>query len=155
MTDEPGEPVTDKPSVLVDPHSRTMEEIAWQTWQGDKMGHDAKVSLKHYAQTTEEHFDRAASGAESGAREARKPAQQPPAGNRGEWKSPPVNTGGEVVVASPCDVPRDSVQTSSGEGGIRTRGPVLPGHRFSKAALSTTQPPLRRGRRSRAAVGES
>jgi hypothetical protein len=24
------------------------------------MGHDAKVSLKHYAQTTEEHFDRAA-----------------------------------------------------------------------------------------------
>src|SRR5262245_19271682 len=27
------------------------------------MGHDAKVSLKHYAQTTEEHFDRAAGGA--------------------------------------------------------------------------------------------
>src|SRR5439155_13315066 len=42
--------------------------------------------------------------------------------------------------------------TWSGEGGIRTRGPVLPGHRFSKAALSTTQPPLRKagpGRPSR------
>lgn len=40
------------------------------------MGHDAKVSLKHYAQTTEEHFDRAAGGAKSGAPEAQNPAQQ-------------------------------------------------------------------------------
>ena len=40
------------------------------------MGHDAKVSLKHYAQTTEDHFDRAAGGAESGARAAQNPAQQ-------------------------------------------------------------------------------
>ena len=32
----------------------------------------------------------------------------------------------------------------SGEGGIRTRGRVLPLHRFSKPALSATQPPLRR-----------
>jgi integrase len=32
----------------------------------------------------------------------------------------------------------------SGEGGIRTRGAVLPARRFSKAVLSTTQPPLRR-----------
>ena len=31
----------------------------------------------------------------------------------------------------------------SGEGGIRTRGGVLPPRRFSKAVLSTTQPPLR------------
>src|SRR5262245_56472869 len=32
----------------------------------------------------------------------------------------------------------------SGEGGIRTRGTVLPVRRFSKPVLSTTQPPLRR-----------
>ena len=32
--------------------------------------------------------------------------------------------------------------TESGEGGIRTRGGVLPPRRFSKAVLSTTQPPL-------------
>ncbi len=32
----------------------------------------------------------------------------------------------------------------SGEGGIRTRGRVLPLRRFSKAVLSTTQPPLRK-----------
>lgn len=31
----------------------------------------------------------------------------------------------------------------SGEDGIRTRGRVLPRHRFSKPALSATQPPLR------------
>lgn len=31
------------------------------------MGHDAKVSLKHYAQTTEDHFDRAIRDAECGA----------------------------------------------------------------------------------------
>ncbi len=31
------------------------------------MGHDAKVGLKHYAQTTEDHFDRAAGAAKSGA----------------------------------------------------------------------------------------
>ena len=35
-------------------------------------------------------------------------------------------------------------KSSSGEGGIRTRGTVLPVRRFSKAVLSTTQPPLRR-----------
>src|SRR5438046_10563227 len=32
---------------------------------------------------------------------------------------------------------------ASGEDGIRTRGRVLPLHRFSKPALSATQPPLR------------
>jgi hypothetical protein len=36
-----------------------------------------------------------------------------------------------------------SGQGGSGEGGIRTRGKVLPLRRFSKAVLSTTQPPLR------------
>ncbi len=84
------------------------------------MGHDAKVSLKHYAQTTEDHFDRAASGAESGAHEAQKPAQQRTAGNRGEPKSSPENADGEAFIASPCDWPRDTAQAFSGEGGIRT-----------------------------------
>src|SRR5262249_61829280 len=46
------------------------------------MGHDAKVSLKHYAQTTEDHFDRATGGAESGAQAAQKRAQQRDAGKR-------------------------------------------------------------------------
>ncbi|MGF1579973.1 MAG: hypothetical protein ACFCD0_11485 [Gemmataceae bacterium] len=33
------------------------------------MGQDPKVSLKHYAQTTAEHFERATGGAKTGARE--------------------------------------------------------------------------------------
>ncbi len=36
----------------------------------------------------------------------------------------------------------DLKTVQSGEGGIRTRGGVLPPRRFSKAVLSTTQPPL-------------
>lgn len=48
------------------------------------MGHDAKVSLKQYAQTTEDHFDRATSGAESGARAAQNQAQQVDAAKCGE-----------------------------------------------------------------------
>jgi len=31
------------------------------------MGHDAKVCLKHYAQTTDDHYARAVGGAKSGA----------------------------------------------------------------------------------------
>ncbi len=82
------------------------------------MGHDAKVSLKHYAQTTEDHFDRAVSGTESGALLAQKPAQQPAAGNRVERNSLPENEHGEAVVASPCDSLQDTAHAFSGEGGI-------------------------------------
>ena len=38
-------------------------------------------------------------------------------------------------------------RTKSGEDGIRTRGAVLPAHRFSKPALSATQPPLRKSKK--------
>jgi hypothetical protein len=38
---------------------------------------------------------------------------------------------------------RDQQDQPGGEGGIRTPGTVLPVQRFSKAPLSTTQPPLR------------
>jgi integrase len=84
------------------------------------MGHDAKVSLKHYAQTTEGHFDKATGGAESGAPVAQNQAQQPAAGNRRESKSPPENEDGEAVYAPPCDSLQFPALTSSGEGGIRT-----------------------------------
>src|SRR6516164_3324360 len=58
------------------------------------MGHDAKVSLKHYAQTTEDHFDRAASGAKTGAPEAQNAAQHPAAGNRRERNESPEDEAG-------------------------------------------------------------
>jgi len=56
------------------------------------MGHDAKVSLKHSAQTTEDHFDRAIGGAKSGAPEAQNKAQQTDPGNGSnshEWNLTP------------------------------------------------------------------
>ena len=106
------------------------------------MGHDAKVSLKHYAQTTADHFDRATRVAESGARVAQNPAQQLAAGNRREQKSSTEPDDQEVLTATTCDSLSHTAQTFSGEEGIRTLGTVLPDRRFSKAVLSTTQPPL-------------
>ncbi len=106
------------------------------------MGHNAKVSLKHYAQTTEDHFDRATGGAETGAPVAQNRAQQIAAGKSTERKELTENEAGEALTASPCDSVQDTAQVFSGEGGIRTRGTILLVRRFSKAVLSTTQPPL-------------
>src|SRR5262245_29483687 len=86
------------------------------------MGHDAKVSLKHYAQTTEEHFDRAAGGAESGAPEAQNPAQQIAAGSGGESHERGINPGPAGSSATPCETQPVAAKGSNGEGGIRTRG---------------------------------
>lgn len=65
------------------------------------MGHDAKVSLKHYAQTTDEHFERAVSGAKSGALGAQNPAQQMMAGNSSDSQTEDVNKDGVAQVATP------------------------------------------------------
>lgn len=51
------------------------------------MGHDAKVSLKHYAQTTEQHFARAAGGANSGSPVEQIPAQHGIVVNRSELQT--------------------------------------------------------------------
>jgi hypothetical protein len=111
------------------------------------MGHDAKVSLKHYAQTTDEHFERATrtteGGAKSGALVAQNAAQQTAAGSGSELQTEGANDDGLVVYAASCDSLQHTAHVFSGEGGIRTRGRVLPLRRFSKAVLSTTQPPLR------------
>src|SRR5262249_32646481 len=82
------------------------------------MGHDAKVSLKHYAQTTEEHFDRAARGAESGARETQNRAQQVAAGNgrdSQDWSTTPEFVGS---CAESCESQLLTASGLSGEGGI-------------------------------------
>ena len=84
------------------------------------LGHDAKVCLKHYAQTTESHFERAARGAESGTREAQNPAQQNPAPSCRELKQPTENEERNTVSASPCIVSRTIAQSSSGAEEIRT-----------------------------------
>ncbi|MFO0795922.1 MAG: tyrosine-type recombinase/integrase [Gemmataceae bacterium] len=84
------------------------------------MGHDAKVSLKHYAQTTEDHFDRATRGAESGAQAAQNPAQQATAGTRSVEKEWPKNAAGEAFSASPGESLRDTAQAFSRGTRIRT-----------------------------------
>ncbi len=107
------------------------------------MGHDAKVCLKHYAQTTDEHFDRARGGAETGAEVAQKQAQQRAADNRREMRPRSGNPVIAELPAVPCDMQREAAPEINGEEGIRTLGTVLPVRGFSKAVLSTTQPPLR------------
>src|SRR5262249_55754180 len=122
------------------------------------MGHDAKVSLKHYAQTTEEHFDRAACGAKCGAPEAQNAAQQPTAGIRKEWNESPENEAGDTVSASQCGSLRSAAQLFSGGGGIRTLGtarrytgfrdrPFQP-LRHPSRRVSPTHSSLENGRRS-------
>ena len=99
------------------------------------MGHDAKVCLKHYAQTTDEHFEWATRAAESDAPALQKAVQQAAAGNCGESQTDRVNGNGVAICATPCDSPRHTAHVFSGEGGIRTLGTVLPVRRFSKAVL--------------------
>src|SRR6516164_7776471 len=86
------------------------------------MGHDAKVSLKHYAQTTDEHFDRAASGAKSGALEAQNQAQQEDADSGSESHEGNLTTELSGVCAIPDETLLVIANGQSGEGGIRTLG---------------------------------
>jgi len=86
------------------------------------MGHDAKVSLKHYAQTTDEHFERATRAAESDALALQKAVQQAAAGNGGDSQADDINGDGVATCATPCDSPRHTVHAFSVEGGIRTLG---------------------------------
>ena len=44
--------------------------------------------------------------------------------------------------SSAASAPTNARQLHGGEGGIRTRDPGYPRYRFSRPALSTTQPPL-------------
>ncbi|MBY0375039.1 MAG: site-specific integrase [Bryobacteraceae bacterium] len=82
------------------------------------MGHDAKVSLKHYAQTTDEHFERGSRAAESDALALQNAVQRPAAGSCGESQSDRVNGDGVATCATPCDTSQLHAPTFSGEGGI-------------------------------------
>lgn len=88
------------------------------------MGHDAKVSLKHYAQTTEEHFDRAATGAKGGAAKAQNQAQREDVATGGVSHQLTANPQGNRVCAASSDTQHIDATCLSGEGGIRTRGEV-------------------------------
>ncbi|MBX9654922.1 hypothetical protein K2Y11_15025 [bacterium] len=88
------------------------------------MGHDAKVSLKHYAQTTDEHFERAVGDANSDAKATQIPTQQvaaPKSGISKEIDAKPVGIGYNAILS---DAVRKAAMNGCGEGGIRTPGPI-------------------------------
>ena len=86
------------------------------------MGHNAQVSLRHYAQTREEHFQQAVGGANSGALAAQNPAQQAAAGNGSESQMDSVTGDGTAICATSCGSLQYTAHAYSGEGGIRTLG---------------------------------
>ena len=87
-----------------------------------RVGHAAKVSLRHYAQTTEDHFDRATRGAGTGAPGAQQPAQQTAAGTGRERKPRAEGETGDEVGAIPCESSPHAATSHSGGEGIRTLG---------------------------------
>lgn len=97
------------------------------------MGRDSKVSLKRNAQTDENHFGRESSGAKSGKREAKKSGADRSGKKWGAAGIPTRTYCREWNSELFGDSLRHSVQASSGEGGIRTRGAILLARRFSKA----------------------
>lgn len=100
------------------------------------MGHDARISLKHYAQTTDEHFERALGGAKSGALEAQNPAQQVAAVDGKERTIPSEGDREEGFIASTRDALRHNEHVFIGECGIRTHGRVAPTEVFKTSALN-------------------
>lgn len=87
------------------------------------MGHDAKVSLKHYAQVTDEHFERT-TGAQSGSPMAQFATQHAAAASCKELNEDGLNGRGVATYATPSERVQHVARSSSGEGGIRTRGRV-------------------------------
>ena len=88
------------------------------------MGHDAKVCLKHYAQTTADHFDRATGGAKSGAPEAQNRAQRVAAESCQFSHDRDTKTDLVGSCATLCETEPIVAIGKNGEGGIRTRGEV-------------------------------
>jgi integrase len=85
------------------------------------MGHDAKVSIKHYAQTTEDHFDRATSGAKSGALVTQNRAQQDTAGSVPLSQSRAETAGIEGLNATSSDMPSSTAKVKMRRGRETTK----------------------------------
>src|SRR5262249_4442827 len=85
------------------------------------MGHDVKVSMRHYAQITAADFDRAASEGQSVAQSVALPGSE----NTEEsctHEQVGCEETAEIVASGSTEM--SQAEVSSGEGGIRTRGGV-------------------------------
>ncbi len=87
-------------------------------------------------------FHQATGSALSGAHVSQNRPQQTDVGDSRESHDLSEDPDVEDVSAIPCESQLITAQTFSGEGGIRTPGKILLLRGFSKAVLSTTQPPL-------------
>ncbi len=82
------------------------------------MGHDPKTCLAHYAQTTDDHFERAVRGAQSGALKAQKQAQQVTAGECGNSQEMNATSSQSASCAVPSDTVQLAAHSIDGAGGI-------------------------------------
>ncbi len=105
------------------------------------MEHDAKVSLKHYAQTTEEHFVRAAGGAKSDAPVAQNAAQQAAAVSSTDSHDEGDEPTNLRVSATCCEKLPDAAKCQNGGSGIRTHERVSPSPVFKTGAFNRSAIP--------------
>jgi hypothetical protein len=68
------------------------------------MGHEAKVSLKHHAQTTDEHFERATRASERDALAPQKAVQQAAVGNSNDSQTDRVSGNGVARLCHPVRI---------------------------------------------------
>jgi integrase len=87
------------------------------------MGHSMRVAERHYLQTRPEAI--AAAVAEGRNEAAHKPAQQGTAGSCKGLKMAASRQPTMQGFSAPCDSSRTPAKPTSGEGGIRTRGPAF------------------------------
>jgi len=114
----------------------------------DWLGNSEDIARKHYFQTTNDHFARAAGGpsseggAESGAQVAQNQAQQVHAENGHESHDPSATPAQCATSAILCDTQPVDTKGLSGWVGIRTPGGLSPTAVFKTAALdhSATHP---------------
>jgi integrase len=88
------------------------------------LGHDPEVMMKHYTQTTDEHFERASRDAESDAVATQNATQRDAAQLRADSQGSAQGDEGEGVLAGSCESAQTCANEECGEGGIRTPGEV-------------------------------
>ena len=108
------------------------------------LGNTPRIALRHYLQVTDADFAQAARrGAECGAQVAQNAAQQAHAARRTHSQE---TTKAPAVTRGLCECGAMTGERTPDRRAERTGfepADQLPGHGFSKPALSTTQPPLR------------
>ena len=90
------------------------------------LGNTPRIALKHYLQVTDADFERAVSGAESGARSAQNAAQSGYAPRGKDSHEASATPAGDVTFATPCETQLLSAKVLGGGGGIRTLEGVCP-----------------------------